>query len=368
MNPDPLRLENDLPKSYHGYSQSTKCLRSQGYTKKTKYYSNICSPSYDSQISSYESSSDEEYKHFHDKRVHFLTTNSRKGKYNSHQSHKKHKKLTSSFKGPTSPVKQNISPVSEQRKSPAREDQSPVRVTSKVGKKRHGESNDSEKTKKIRPSEDIFNQYASQIDGYDSEFARESQSVQSLDFGNVKKVDNQCEIPPSPHPLHEKMADTICSNFASRVPQTTSKEIEKKILLPSNCPLSIPLVNTELWTIMSLNQRKGDVKLTTLQRSLVKVVAGALNILTEVNKDKFEIQKIGQMVAGITTTVGKVSYDLSLKRRELMRSSLKQEVKPLCSANNEPTELLFGHDLTKHEKSNMKDLTMTNKLKRSENY
>ena len=36
----------------------------------------------------------------------------------------------------------------------------------------------------------------------------------------------------------------------------------------------------------------------------------------------------------------------------------------MCSANNESTELLFGDDLTKH----VKDLTMTNKLKRSESY
>ena len=36
----------------------------------------------------------------------------------------------------------------------------------------------------------------------------------------------------------------------------------------------------------------------------------------------------------------------------------------LCSANNEPTELLFGDNLTKH----VKDLTMTNRLKRSEGY
>ena len=95
----------------------------------------------------------EEYNHFHDKRVHFLTTNIRKGKYNSHQSHKKHKKLTSPVKGPTSPVRENISPVREQCKSPVKElslspvkeDQSPVRITSKTGKKRQGESNDSEK-------------------------------------------------------------------------------------------------------------------------------------------------------------------------------------------------------------------------------
>ena len=243
-----------------------------------------------------------------------------------------------------------------------REDHSPVRVTSKAGKKRQGESNDQEKRKKIRPSEEVFNQYASQTDGYDSEFERVSQSVHSMNFDKVQKIDNLCEMVP---PLHEKIAEIICSNFASQISQTTSKEIEKKFLLPSHCPLSIPLVKSELWRIMSSNQRKGDVKSATLQRSLVKVLAGALNIFTEIQKkEKFEIQTIAQMVEDITAIVGKVSYDLSLKRRELIKSSLKPEFRSLCSANNEPTELLFEDDLTKH----VKDLTMTNRLKRSEGY
>ena len=141
------------------------------------------------------------------------------------------------MKGPTSPVRENISPVREQRKSPmrelslfsVREDQSPSRVTSKTGTKRQGESNDSKKRKKIRSSEEVFNQYASQTDGYGSEFGRESQSMQSLNFDKVQKIDSQCEMGPS---LHEKMADIICSNFASRIFQTTSKEIEKKNFTP----------------------------------------------------------------------------------------------------------------------------------------
>ena len=106
------------------------------------------------------------------------------------------------MKGLTSPVREKISPVTEQCKSPVRElslssvteDQSPVRVTSKTGKKWQGESNDSEKRKKITPSEEVFNQYPSQTDGYDSEFERESQSVQSMNFDKIQKIDNQCEI------------------------------------------------------------------------------------------------------------------------------------------------------------------------------
>ena len=79
-------------------------------------------------------------------------TNSRKGKYNSHQSHKKHKKVTSPIKSPTTPVRENVSPAREQHKYPlrelslssVRENQSPIRVTSETGKKQ-GKSNDSEK-------------------------------------------------------------------------------------------------------------------------------------------------------------------------------------------------------------------------------
>ena len=106
------------------------------------------------------------------------------------------------MKGTTSPVRENISPVREQRKSPVRKlslsqvrkDHCPVRVTSKAGKKRQGESNDQEKKKKNSPSEEVFNQYASQTDGFDSEFERDSQSVQSLNFDKVQKIDNQCEM------------------------------------------------------------------------------------------------------------------------------------------------------------------------------
>ena len=139
------------------------------------------------------------------------------------------------------------SPVRELSLFPVREDQSPVRGATKTGNKRHGECNDQEIRKRIRSIEEVFNQYTSQTNGYDSEFNRESQSVQSLNFDKVQNIDKQCEIGPT---LHEKVADIIYSNFTSCISQTTSKKIEKKNFLPGNCFLSIPLVNSELWRIM----------------------------------------------------------------------------------------------------------------------
>ena len=68
------------------------------------------------------------------------------------------------------------------------------------------------KEKQTRPSEEVFNQYALQTNDYDSEFDKELQSVQSLNFDKVQKIDNHCERRP---PLHEKMADIICGTFGS---------------------------------------------------------------------------------------------------------------------------------------------------------
>ena len=65
------------------------------------------------------------------------------------------------MKRPTFPVRGNIFPVKELSLSLVREDQLPVRVATKPGKKRQSESNDQKKTKKMRSSKGVYNQYAS---------------------------------------------------------------------------------------------------------------------------------------------------------------------------------------------------------------
>ena len=98
------------------------------------------------------------------------------------------------MRGPTSLVRENIYPGTEQCKSlvwklflpPMKEDHSSVRVATKTGKKHQGERNDQEKIKNIRPSERVLNQYASPADGCDSKFDRVKHSEQNVDLHNVK--------------------------------------------------------------------------------------------------------------------------------------------------------------------------------------
>ena len=108
----------------------------------------------------------------------------------------------------------------------------------------------------------------------------------NLNFDKVQKIDNQCEMP-------------------------------------------IPLVNTELWRIMSSNQRKSDVKLATLRKSLDKVVTGALNILVQKSlryrKKSLKYKQLHKWLQ-ILLQLLQVSYEISLKRRERNKVIFKTRV------------------------------------------
>ena len=71
----------------------------------------------------------------------------------------------------------------------------------------------------------------------------------------------------------------------------------KKFLVSSNCDLKIALVNQELWIIMTPVQKKIDLKIATAQKPLAKVFAGLVRILSEAQKDTFEIQDVTQLKA-----------------------------------------------------------------------
>ena len=68
-------------------------------------------------------------------------------------------------------------------------------------------------------------------------------------------------------------------------------------------------------------------------------------------KKKIEIEIIAEMAAYVITVARKIS-------------PIKPQYRSLCSANNEPTEFLSVDNLTKY----VKDLTMTNTLKKSKSY
>ena len=63
-------------------------------------------------------------------------------------------------------------------------------------------------------------------------------------------------------------------------------------------------------------EKTGGTKIAKIQKFSVKIVAEILHILSEVKKNTFRIQDVGQQQkTNSVTIVGKLSYDLSLKGR-----------------------------------------------------
>ena len=63
-------------------------------------------------------------------------------------------------------------------------------------------------------------------------------------------------------------------------------------------------------------EKTGGTKIAKIQKFSVKIVAEILHILSEVKKNTFRIQDVGQQQkTNPVTIVGKLSYDLSLKGR-----------------------------------------------------
>ena len=89
-------------------------------------------------------------------------------------------------------------------------------------------------------------------------------------------------------------------------------------------------------------------------------MASSLKIVSEVTSaDVIDTQKVVQNVADSIALLGNASYQLSLKRRTFIRSTLKDDYKDICSKSTEMSEKLFGDNLSKH----MKDINMRNKMK-----
>lgn len=120
--------------------------------------------------------------------------------------------------------------------------------------------------------------------------------------------------------------------------------MRKKFLVSSNYNLKIHLVNPALQRMITFLWNKSDRKIAAIQKSFAKFVTGELSIFNEVIFEIGHIEIWQQMPA--TATVGKLSYDLPLKRQDFIKASIKLEYRKLCSAINNTTGLLFGDDLS----------------------
>ena len=213
------------------------------------------------------------------------------------------------------------------------------------------------------PHDDEINPHAELTDGFDSQddLNPEADNKKNIDFSKINFTKSDED---RINPVNSQLAETLIKSWQSEKSLESMKKLYEKYKCPENCLIMPPKVNPELWKLLNSWQRKSDVKFSTIQKSLKKVLNASISVLQECQKETVDFQQIAQITTDMAALLGHSSHELSLKRRVFIRSVINTEFKDLCSTSHPVTENLFGDDLPKVGKELKLTNTLGNKFSR----
>ena len=166
-------------------------------------------------------------------------------------------------------------------------------------------------------------------------------------IANDLNVDEQTDLDVS-----DKLAKLINKRWLEKLNSDKLSEKLKKHSRPGNLgSLVAPRVNPEIWANMSHTAKRVDLRSVNTQNIISKVgtsIAKCTDSLLKAREKDAQKINLHEMVGFHTDALallGHTQHQLSLKRREAIRPSLKKEYAALCSQNVPVTSLIFGNDL-----------------------
>ncbi len=167
--------------------------------------------------------------------------------------------------------------------------------------------------------------------------------------------------------VNEKLSRFVNKRFESRMTTDKVKEKMEKFCVPENCDrVHVPAVNLPVWSNLNRYTRGMDIRMSNIQRTLVSASSAIVECLETLSNTETKIDdSTGTSLLGKLTDsvamIGHAHYDLSLRRREILRPSIQEQYKPLCGQNVPVTKWLFGDDLQKE----MKEVRETGRIGKS---
>ena len=127
------------------------------------------------------------------------------------------------------------------------------------------------------------------------------------------------------------------------------EEIMQKYHIPQNCSnLGPPIVNNEVWRILEKKGRSYDRMLVEIQNL---VATGMVPVIKLAETMGSELSQTAKYISDALTMFGQVQYQLSLRRRYIIRPNLKKKYKNICSRSTPITSQLFGDDIGREIKN-----------------
>ena len=156
-------------------------------------------------------------------------------------------------------------------------------------------------------------------------------------------------------PVSAQFATILDKSWSASLSDTKLKEKLAKYDRPENCErLLAPKVNPEIWSrISNLGQRQ-DLKFVAEQKALASagsVLAKSTQVLLDRRQINPNTEENSQWDTILTSQIdaiallGHANFQLSLRRREMLKPFLKKEYASLCSSQTVVSSLLFGDEL-----------------------
>ena len=177
-------------------------------------------------------------------------------------------------------------------------------------------------------------------------FARDrNEVVGGEDFRwNLPKL----KVPQRGEPISQSLAELINAACTS---QCDTDDIVSKYKLPSNCDkLAPPLINAEIWSEIHKKVQTYDKAFRDIQSLIASGLLPIVKLL-DVLRDQIQSNASARdLISDSITLLGQAQFNLSLRRRYMVRPYLKKKYSNLCNINTPITTLLFGDDVQKEIK------------------
>jgi len=167
----------------------------------------------------------------------------------------------------------------------------------------------------------------------------------SEDFWDLPKL----RAPEKGAAISQSLANLINTACSA---QCDTDSIVAKYKLPENCVnLGAPLVNNELWKVLDKRARSQDRGMVEIQNLAATGIVPMIKLAEMFKTQISSSPEARTLVSDIMTIMGQVQYNLSLRRRYMIRPNINKKYSNLCNVNTPVSSMLFGDDISKEIKN-----------------
>ena len=161
----------------------------------------------------------------------------------------------------------------------------------------------------------------------------------------LPKLKGPIKGPAIPQSL-ANLINTTCTS------QCVTDDLVAKHKVPENCDkLCSPMVNNEIWKIMNKRAQSYDKCFSDIQNLVATGVVPIIKLFEVVKPFIAGNSEAKTLFSDVITLMGQVQYNLSLRRRYMIKPHLKKKYHNLCHISMPISAKLFGDDVTKDIKN-----------------